>query len=270
MNRREFVATAVAAALPPGVRRAPSRLGPLGVQLYTVRRLMQRDFEGTLRQVAEIGYREVEFAGYFNRTPEQVRDTLARYGLRSPGAHLDFALLENGWSAALDAARTIGQEYVLMAWVPEERRRTLDDWRRIGGLFNRAAEAARGAGLQFAYHNHSYEFAADAQQPYDVLLEATDPALVKLEMDLYWITAAGRNPLDYFRRWPGRFPLVHVKDRTAEGRMADVGAGAIDWRAIFAQREQAGIRHYLVEHDEPADPLDSIRASYAYLSRLEV
>jgi len=275
-TRREFLGAVGAATLgshrlisrlPP----AASRLGSVGLQLYTVRGLMQSDFEGTLRRVAQIGYREVEFAGYFDHAPRDVRAMLDRLRLTSPGAHVPIEALDSGFDRVIDDAHVLGQEYVIVAWTPEERRRTLDDWRRIADLYNRAGEQAHAAGLQFAYHNHSYEFEPlEGRLPYDVLLEATDPQKVCLEMDLYWITAGGQDPLAYFARYPGRFPLVHVKDRTRDGRMADVGAGTIDWRAIFARREQAGIRHYLVEHDEPADPIASIRASYNYLSRLNV
>jgi len=159
----------------------------------------------------------------------------------------------------------------VMAWVPQEMRRTLDDWQRVAELYGRAATQARAAGLSFAFHNHSYEFEPiNDRLPYDILADNTDPSLVKLEIDLYWIAVGRQDPLVYFARYPGRTALVHIKDRTSDGRMADVGAGAIDWRAIFARREQAGIRHFFVEHDEPADPVASITASYRYLSRLNV
>lgn len=246
-------------------------LGPLGVQLYTLRGEMRRDFDGTLARVAEIGYREVEFAGYFGRAPLQVRTVLDRAGLRAPGTHLGFELLEDDWGRTLDDARVMGHEWVLAAWIPEERRRTLDDWRRIAELFNRAGERARRVGLRFAYHNHTYEFdRIEGRLPYDVLLDSCDPRAVEFEMDLFWLIKGGGEPLAYFAQHPGRFPLVHVKDMDAQQRMVDVGAGVIDWRRIFARRRQAGIRHIFVEHDEPPDPWASVRASYEYLSRLSI
>lgn len=274
-SRREFLSTLGGAALAAGgLRRgAPARgsLGPLGVQLYTLRREMQRDFEGTLARVAEIGYREVEFAGYFDRAPEQVRAALDRTGLVGPGAHVPVELLSEGWARALDAAHVIGHEWLIVAWIPQELRRTLDDWRRLAERFNRAGEEAARAGLRFAIHNHTYEFDRIGDRlPYDELLEACDPRVVDFEMDLFWIAKGGGDPVAYFARYPGRFPMVHVKDMDARQQMVDVGAGVIDWRRIFADRRQAGIRHYFVEHDEPPDPLASVRASYAYLSRLSV
>ena len=271
MNRREFARAAGAGLLSSTVYRLSSRISPIGLQLYTVRDLMQRDFEGTIAAVAHVGYREVEFAGYFNHTPQQVREILRRHRLRAPSFHIEAGALGDGYDRILDSAKIIGHEYVTVAWTPEEVRRTLDDWRRIADRYNEGARQARAAGLRFAYHNHSYEFEPkDGQVPYDVLLERTDPDLVKLEMDLYWITNAGKDPLDYFARYPGRMELVHVKDMTADHQMVDVGAGTIDWRRIFAQRRQAGIRHYFVEHDEPTDAMASITASYRYLSRLNV
>jgi len=282
MNRRDFAVLAAAAGAGTVLPRrlgavntggSPARLGPLGVQLYTVRTLMARDFEGTIARVARVGYREVEFAGYFDRTPAQVRSVLRRNRLTAPSAHWPASTVDDAdaWRRAIEAAAVIGHEYLTMAWVDESSRRTLDDWRRIADRFNHAAEEAGRSGIGFAYHNHSYEFEPlDGGIPYDVLLASTDPSLVKLEIDLYWLINAGRDPLDYFARWPGRVTMVHVKDMDAAHHMVDVGAGTIDWHAILSHHAEAGIRHYFVEHDEPADPIASITASYRYLSRLEV
>ena len=163
---------------------------------------------------------------------------------------------------------------MVIAWTPQEDRRTLDDWKRVAGKFNRAGRAAREAGLTFAYHNHEFEFKALGQGPipFDLLLAETDPELVKIEMDLYWITLGGEEPFRYFQKYPGRFPMVHVKDLKKGGerpQMVDVGQGDIDFKAIFARREAAGIRHFFVEHDEPAESLVSIENSYRYLKSLE-
>src|SRR6267154_1903455 len=159
-----------------------------------------------------------------------------------------------------------------MPWIPAERRKTLDDWKNFAQVFNRAGQMAHDAGIQFAYHNNDFEFPKlDGQVPYDVLLQNTDPKLVQLEVDLYWITKGGQDPLAYFARWPGRFPMVHVKDSAGppDHRMVEVGAGKIDFKKIFAQSDQAGIKHYFVEHDDAADPFASIRASCEYLKQLE-
>lgn len=279
MDRREFVATAavVAAGVAGGSKRAACAAGAggtrkierIGLQLYTVRSEMEKSVERTLERVAAIGYREVEFAGYFDRSPEQIRKALAAVGLAAPSSHVSWDALDRGWDAVLDAATRAGHGTVVVAWLPPERRGTLDEYRGWAERFNRAAEAARAAGLGFAYHNHDFEFApTEGRLPYDVLLEQTDPALVGFELDLYWIAKAGQDAQTYFTRAPGRFPLVHVKDMAADGRMADVGAGGLDFAALFARAGDA-IRHYFVEHDQPADPFASIRASYEHLKELE-
>ncbi|HYT84235.1 MAG TPA: sugar phosphate isomerase/epimerase [Gemmatimonadales bacterium] len=276
MTRRTFVETIAGAGLAAVLPRVPltahrARIEKIGLQLYTVRKAMQADVEGTLARVAATGYKEVEFAGYFGKTPTEIRALLDRFGLSSPAVHVG-SLAADAWRASLEAATTIGHRYVVVPWIPAEQRGTLDGWKRVAENFNRVAAEARAAGLQLAYHNHDFEFApVEGRIPYDVLLESTDPHLVQLEIDLYWMTKGGQDPLTYFQRWPGRIPLVHVKDSAGppDNKMVDVGAGTIDWKRIFARRDQAGIRHFFVEHDQPADLFASIKASYDYLSKLE-
>jgi sugar phosphate isomerase/epimerase len=273
MKRREFVVGVSAALLGPRIGaagRRPPRLDRVGVQLYTVRSRLARDFEGTLAAVAAIGYSEVEFAGYFDHAPRDVRALLDRHGLVAPAAHIS-TITGDAWRATLDAAATIGHRWLVVPWIPEERR-TLDGYKRTAEAFNRAGADAHGAGLRFAFHNHDFEFAPLGDTTgYDLLLAETDPALVEMELDLYWITKAGYDPLAYFARWPGRFPIVHVKDSAGppDHSQVEVGRGTIPFARIFAQTAQAGIHHWFVEHDQPADPLDSIRTSYRYLKRLE-
>jgi sugar phosphate isomerase/epimerase len=276
MERREFLTTtgaiALGSLLPPACRTAHgAKLEKIGIQLYTVRDQMKLDFEATLARIAQIGYKEVEFAGYFDRTPADVRAILDRNGLAAPATHM-MAENADAWKKAFDTAKAVGHEYVVAPWIPQEKRMTLDGWKRIAEEFNRVGQIAKDTGLQFAYHNHDFEFPKmEGQIPYDVLLQNTDPKLVQLEIDLYWITKGGQDPLAYFARWPGRIPLVHVKDSMGgpEHKMVDVGQGTIEWKRIFAKRAQAGIRHFFVEHDQPPQPFDDIAASYKYLSQLE-
>ncbi len=247
------------------------RMGPLGVQLYTVRDEMQKGVASTLEKVAAIGYEEVEFAGYFGHSPEEIRDLLAGFGLRAPATHIPPTFEAEPWSRILDEAGRAGHDYVVVPSLPGEMRSSLDAWRRTAEVVNGAAERAREAGLSFAYHNHAVEFEEmEGRVPFDVFLEATDPELVEIELDLFWITHGGGDPVGFFRRWPGRVRLVHVKGRTADGDMVDVGAGSMDWASIFAHSDLAGIRHYFVEHDRPGDSLRSIEASYRYLSALAI
>jgi len=243
------------------------------MQLYMVRRELEKDFEGTLKRVAELGYKEVEFAGYFDHPPKEVRAVLDRYGLSSPAGHVSLAALGGDLGQIIEAAHVIGHKYVLVAWLAPEERKSLDDYKRHADLFNRAGEKLKKAGVQFAYHNHDFEFTPlGGQLPYDLLLERMNPELVKLELDLYWIAKGGADPLKYFAKQPGRFHLLHVKDmdRTPQRYFTEVGRGVIDFKTIFAHARKAGVRHYFVEQDEtPGSPFDSLRISMDYLKRLE-
>lgn len=250
--------------------RAP-RLDRIGLQLYTLRGEMAKDVERTLARVAEIGYRELEFAGYFDRSPAELRAIIDRLGLTAPSSHISLDATGSGFDRVLDAAKTLGHRYLFVGWIPPEQRKSLADYREIARRLDEAGRRATAAGVQFGFHNHDFEFEPiDGRVPYDILLAETDPSRVVMELDLYWITKAGRDPLEYFERHPGRFPAVHVKDAKADAErtMVEVGAGSIDWSRIFAHADEAGIRHYFVEHDNPADPFASIAASYRHLRDL--
>ena len=287
VDRRTFLG--MLGAAPLAMRRGlPASIPRLGVQLYTVRTEMEKDFDGTLGKVAAIGFKEVEFAGYFNQSPVQVRDALKRHGLAAPSSHIDYASLTgDAWSRVIESAKTIGHRFLVNAWVDEPIRNQPDAWKRIADTYNHAAETSKKAGIQFAYHNHNFEFAPredlGGRLPYDYLLESCDPALVKMEMDLCWISSTGKDPLDYFRRYRGRFPMVHVKGLKkipATGAatpidsvlpdITDVGHDdVVDWKRIFAHAREAGIEHYFVEHDVPKQPFDSLKASHDYLAQLQ-
>jgi sugar phosphate isomerase/epimerase len=313
MNRRKFIHTSIAASIAAAARPAwaadsahffkPSppdaahHIDPIGLQLYTVRKAMKTDFEGTIAKVAATGYKEVEFAGilgpdqgYYGRSPKDVRALLDKDGLVAPSAHAGYDVVEKKWPEALDAARVVGHSYIICPWIDEKQRAEPDGWKRAAELFNKAGEASKKAGIQFGYHNHSFEFDPAAslggKLPYDFFLAEFDPKFVIMEMDLCWISVAGKDPLAYFEKYPGRFPLVHVKDWVKDassssgyqgamgqsvkygGRMADVGQGSIDWKRIFAQSEKAGIKHYFVENDDPKSAFDDIKISYEYLRKL--
>jgi len=272
MDRRTFLTTIAAGAIISSraswAANDDRKLDKIGVQLYSVRDLMKKDFEGTLAKVAAIGYREVEFAGLFDHKPQDVRAILDKNGLAAPSSHVDYKKLGSDWAKTLDEAQTLGQSFIVCPWI-DERLRTPDGWKQVGESFNRAGEESKKAGIQFAYHNHDWEFQKqDGKFLYDLLLDETDPHLVQMEMDLFWITKAGQDPLTYFNRYPGRFPLVHVKDMKKNGEMTEVGNGGIDFKRIFAQSDNAGIQHYFVEHDDPKSPLDSIKISFENLQRL--
>lgn len=267
MNRREFVLSVGVVSLCSPV--APVRQRMLGVQLYTVRTELERDFEGTLAAVAEIGYREVEFAGYFGRTPAQVRAVLAAAGLAAPAAHVDYGLLGDRWEETLAAAAAIGHRHLVVPWLPDEVRTSLDGYRQVADHFNRAAESARNVGLRFGYHNQDFELAPlEGRVPLDVLLEETDPQLVSLELDVFWAASGGADPVTTIERHAGRVLMIHAKDMDAGGNMVEVGSGRIDFARIIEAGDANGLQHIFVEHDNPAAPLDSIRTSYENLRQL--
>jgi sugar phosphate isomerase/epimerase len=303
MNRRTFIGTSIAAtfaaaAKPAWAADTTHHIDRIGLQLYTVREAMKTNFEGTIAKVAAVGYKEVEFAGilapssgYFGRSPKDVRAILDKNGLSSPSCHIDYDSVEKKWPEALEAAKIVGHSYIICPSIDEKQRAEPGGWKRAADLFNKAGEASKKAGIQFGYHNHSFEFepaeTLGGKLPYDFLLAETDPKLVNMEMDLCWISVAGKDPLSYFEKYPGRFPLVHVKDWVKDsssssayelakgesvkfgGRMADVGQGSINWKNLFAHSEKAGIQHYFVENDEPKSAFDDIKISYDYLHNLQ-
>lgn len=272
----------LAPAALPGVSRLPRRwargrvdpplasLSPLGVQLYTLREAMAESVEATLDRVAAIGYREVEFAGYFGRSPEEIRRALDAAGLRAPSAHVGVGALDD-WPAILDAAGAMGHDWLVVASLPPAMRASLDDWRRTAERFEAAGEAARARGIGLAFHNHAEAARpVDGVVPLELLLRETTPEHVSVQADIYWMVEGGTDPVAFLERWPGRIPSLHVKDRTVDGAMADVGAGAIDWAAVLSAGLEAGVRHHFVEHDRPPDPFASAEASYRYLDGLEL
>jgi sugar phosphate isomerase/epimerase len=279
MNRRTFIGTATAAALMSRIGWAASerRIEKIGLELYTVRNLLKEDFEGTIAKVAKIGYKEVEFAGYLNDLPDvkpslkRAREILDANGLSAPAAHIAYKMLSpENWPTVIEACKVLGHAYIVNPSIDRELAKTSDGWKRATEVFNRAGEESLKSGIVFGYHNHTEEFKAlpDGKVPYDILLTESDPKVVKMELDLGWAHEAHADPLQYFAKYPGRFPLVHVKDFDQHDMMTDVGRGVIDWKAIFAKSELAGIKHYFVEHDEPMMPMESIRKSYEYLEKL--
>jgi sugar phosphate isomerase/epimerase len=289
INRRTFLGTAATVSAATlltnkmGWAAADHKIDKVGLQLYTVRDLMKDDFDGTIAKVAQIGYKEVEFAGYFGHTPQQVRAVCDKNGFSPVSTHVQYDELDAKFPSVIEDSKAIGLGYIVCPWIPEDLRKSPDIWKQAADKFNHCGEQSKKAGIQFAYHNHWFEFLpVDGKLPYDELLRLCDANLVKMELDLCWITAAGADPLKYFNLYPGRFPLVHVKDLktipkvTSGGSqnygdtvdLTEVGSGVIDWKKIFAQSSKAGIKHYIVEHDHPKQPFDSIAKSYQYLSTL--
>ena len=255
----------------PGLTSAGGmrRVNPIGVQLYTVRDLLAADPSGTLAAIAEIGYGEVETAGYADLTPARFAAALNDAGLSAPSAHVPLPVVESEPESVIEAAMIVGHSYLVVPWLSEDQRDSLDKYRHLADVLNAFGEQCANAGLQLAYHNHDFEFTPmDGTVPYDLLLDRCDVDLVKFELDLFWATKAKADPTACFQAWPGRFPLCHVKDMNAAGEMVAVGEGEIDFSALFKAGETGGLKHYFVEHDNPVDALQSITTSFASVSAI--
>ena len=297
-TRRHFLRQAtvsgvatILACRPAGRLRATPLGGPVGIQLYAVKEELQADPATTLRTIREIGFGEVETAGFGALSGQQFRKLLEDAGLKCPSAHLQFDIGNLG--AAFDQAHALGARYATSGSLrevlspaagpgqrtaPRTRGMSLDEARRTAELANRIGEQARRADLEYAYHNHDFEFAEqpDGAIGYDLLLKETDPRLVQFEIDCGWMVVGGRDPRDYFARYPGRFPMIHVKDflPAAQGGAhpgVELGHGMIDYGPIFAAAEKAGLKHYFAEQEGPftrMSQIEAARQAYEYLRKL--
>lgn len=272
-SRRLFLAQSVALPFLNVRSLASSRLEKISVQLYTVRNEMAKDFEGSLRKIAELGFKQVEFAGYYNRTPQQIRALLDSLGVESPSAHVPIQTLRTDPAGAIETAKVIGHRYLICPYLEPAERKSLAQYREHAALFNKVGAMCRKAGIQFGYHNHDFEFQAlEGKLPMDLLLTETDKNLVRIELDLYWTVKAKQDPVSFLQKNPGRVFAFHVKDHdnTPRGYFTEVGRGIIDFGKIFKVGQTQGVDLHIVEQDQtPGSPFDSLKISIDYLKRLE-
>ena len=271
IHRRTLIASAVALAAMPRAAAA-RRLNAIGLQLYTVRELFQKDPVATLEAVARIGYREVEFGGggYDAMDAAMLRRTMDRLRLRAPSVHIGYDALLGDFAGAVRRARTLGADTIVLPYMTEEHR-TLAGWTAALPNIARFGADLRKAGLGFAYHNHDFEFATkpDGVSLFERLLSQTDPRDVRIELDLYWARFAGEDVPALIDRLGPRLYAYHVKDMRADRDMAAVGKGTIDFAALFKLKGSAGVRHFYVENDRaPAPYLPDITTSFNTLSAL--
>jgi sugar phosphate isomerase/epimerase len=291
-SRRSFLQTA--SIFSAGILARPSlnflpdfRKETIGLQLYTVRDAMKDDPAGTLAKVAQIGYNSVEGATYtgtekfYGMDPKAFSELLKKNGLQMPSSHYRLGEDEtdgvtkgtilHDWDQAVEDAGALGIKYMVCAWLSPKERLGLDHYKKLAAELNTAAEKCKSNGIQLCYHNHDFEFdQQDGQFPYDILLNNTDKDLVKLEIDMYWVTKAGQNPIALIEKHPGRFPLWHLKDmdKTPEHSFTEVGNGTIDFKNIFTHAKKAGLKYFFVEQDKcPGSPFDSITQSIAYIRK---
>jgi sugar phosphate isomerase/epimerase len=288
-SRRVFIKSASVLSAAVFVKGPVQAFAPaplIGLQLYTVRDAMGKDPIGTLQKVAQIGYNSVENATYtgtekfYGMDVAAYKKVLSDNGLTATSGHYRLGeetdhgapvigTILHEWQRAVDDAAALGLKYMVCAYLSDQERGTLDHYKELADIFNKAAEPVRKAGMQFCYHNHNFEFEAQGGVfPYDILLDKTDKDLVKMEVDLYWIKKAGQDPLALFQKHPGRFPLWHVKDmsKEADQSFAAVGTGIIDFKTIFQHKAEAGMKYFFVEQDKcPGSPFDSITTSIQFI-----
>jgi sugar phosphate isomerase/epimerase len=282
ISRRDFVrlsaAAAAATAAAPHLAAATLK-APVGLQLYSVRALLPKDFDGTLVKLAAMGYKNVEAAGYYNKTAAEWRKSMDAAGLRCTSTHHPLPLLQQHEDEYIEFAHTAGLEYIVS---PSPAKKdptakgplTLDDWKYSAGELNRIGEKVKAAGMRLGYHNHTPEFQTlDGVLVYDELLHSTDPAHVFFEMDCGWVAAAGKDPVAYLSKTPERFPLLHVKDMVkgdnGQPHSTVMGKGFIDYRPILSAA--TGLKQYFVEQEEfQGDILDELRQDAEYMKKFRV
>jgi sugar phosphate isomerase/epimerase len=243
---------------------------------------MAIDPKGTLKQIAAMGFGEVENFGYngkfFGMEASEYKKVLDEHGLVAPSGHYLYGNFGNkqnpgtvlfGWEKAVADAKAIGQTYMAIAFLMPEERTSIAAYKKIAADLNKAGAICKKAGIQLCYHNHDFEFQElEGQIPFDILANETDPGLVKFELDLFWVSKAGKDPIALFKQYKGRVALWHVKDmdNTPNKNFTEVGSGVIDYKRIFKHAKTAGMKHFFVEQDVcPGAPLDSIRKSIAYV-----
>jgi sugar phosphate isomerase/epimerase len=254
---------------------------PIGLELYTVREMFAKDPAKTLKDVAAAGYKEVEVGPGVK--PEKLNHDLKAAGLTAPSGYFNPPKNLDDWKKTVDQAQSYGLRYVVVGDNPSL---SADEWKKRAELYNECGRASLAAGIQFCYHAHFRELeAVDGTTGYEILLTRCDPKLLKMEMDIFWVTYAGKDPLPYWKRYPGRFPLLHIKDlrkgvtihstedppEHGPNPFAPVGKGTIDWARIFAHVHEAGAQHIFVEQDRCDLPvLEAIKTSYEYIQTLRV
>lgn len=267
---------ALGALFLPGLvqARGTAKIQNVGIQLYTVRKEMLADAVSTLKQLAKIGYKELESARsekglYYGLQPKEIKKITEDLGMTLRSGHVG---IDKDWERTVAAAAETGQDYLICSSLPS-RGQTVSNYERVADMFTKAAEDCKKHNITFGYHNHDYEFEKEnGQVLYDVLLDKTDPELVKMELDLGWVILTGNDPVTYFDKYPGRFPLWHLKDmdRTKK-ESTEFGKGAIDIKRMLQNAKKSDMKYFFVEQEEYAGkPIDSVKYNYNYLQKLSI
>jgi sugar phosphate isomerase/epimerase len=245
----------------------------VGLQLYTLRNETKEDFVGTLKKVAALGYKAVEFAGYGDIPAQEMKKILDDLGLEAPSSHVGLDILENRLDAQIEYSLAISSKYVILPWIPTEKIMG-QERKQLADTLSRVADELRKHGLVLGYHNHDFEFKQEeGQYLLDLLYRAVPAESLVAELDLYWVTKAGLDAKDYLAQYKGRCPIIHVKDMTKDERryFAEVGYGSIDYPSIFTVAQDAGVEYYIVEQDQcERPPLESVKMSIEYLRSIGI
>ena len=255
-------------ALPP-----PPKKMDVGIQVYSVRNQLNEDFEGTMKKVAEIGYKLIEGYGlgldgmFLGKYPAaDYMKVVTDLGMKLVATHCSYFTAEDT-PKMIEASKSAGLEYLVIPGIPGELRKTADGYKAVAANFNKIGEQCNVAGIKFGYHNHASEFeVTDGQIPMDILIGETEKNLVDFEADLFWIVKANRNPIDLIKKYPGRISLFHVKDANQEKEGETVGKGIIDFKSIFEIGKKSGLKYYFIEDEREDDPFANIKADYDYIS----
>ena len=322
INRREFIKTSAVAAsgmvastsLLGQMRKSPEKIQRVGLQVWSIAKFLQQNFTDSIAMLSRAGYKEIELfgpypfstqkdkdawagitqmlgfseSGYFNHTAKEFRDVLDHHGLTSPAMHIGLDTLRNKMAETAEAAHILGQRYAGIAAIPQEERGSLDDYKRLADEFNMIGEKAKKHGIRFYYHNHGYGLSEmEGIIPFDLILDRTDPSLVFFEMDIFWHTAGGADPVKYLDKYPGRFKLMHVKDMAVKTRFSgdggnpqqwvelfqyikDPGNGVLDLKTILSHAKESGVEHFIIENDVMTNPKQSLEKGFKYVSSLEL
>ncbi|MEO6916076.1 MAG: sugar phosphate isomerase/epimerase [Chitinophagaceae bacterium] len=257
---------------------------PVGIQLYSLRNQIGKDLEAVVAKIAAAGYNDIETYGYnsssdsfFGFSPKALKDLLKKHKLTSTSGHyaIDKFLLSDGSDdevkKLIDVVKAAGQTYLTVSSFSHANTKTVADYAKVAKRFNAAGEICKKGGVQLGYHNHDSEFKMlDGASGYDVLLKETDGALLKMELDLFWAVRGGVDPVEMFKKYPGRFPLWHVKDmdKVNKTKNTEIGNGSIDFKSIFAAAKISGMKHFYMEQENfDIDPYESIARSSAYIKK---
>jgi len=275
-QRRDFLKTfgalATGAMLMPSLAMAYKKVKNPGIQLYTFRKEMETDPRGTLKLIAGLGIKQIESASsklglFYGLKPTEMKSACNDLGMTLRSAHTS---IDGKWQQTMQDAAEAGMEYLICSSMPIKGQ-TVSNYQKVADQFNHAGEECEKLNIKFGYHNHNSEFEQEEGQVlYDVLLKNTQPNLVHMEMDLGWVVAAGKDPMLYFKNYPGRFPLWHLKDMKNK-HSVDFGKGDLDIAGLLKSSKIAGMKYFFIEQEEyNISPLDSLKQNMVYLDKLDI